>query len=838
MTENEALLEIEEIRQHLEGVSFVAHRDSTEVLPTVQERFGAEAALHWLEHARDLFFHDREAGKAFIRNTEQAVAACGCLDWVEQAAAFLRWRGSDKALEAFMPQVGEVYAELGPEGERIWFEIGVRWLERHLDSGTSYFRTPWRDLAGGKGAAGMEELLAPAEKLFQERRVALGSYITGALRVRDLVGPEGLDQWARRGADILQASRQRGEAYFRLESAESVGLLLEAVPGYRVRDHARLLQMLQTAWFGRAHPFAESEWIPGAGRPLADTDGEAIYLPAVFPSRDEALLAVLHVAGHIELGTYDRGAIEALFREAGMAHPPLEDDQRITWRPLYAAYGDELFRFQLLFDLCEDLRVDSALDRVLPGHLRRLEALAGRGEAPEGAAAPYWHLALESVRGALGTAELDERLRPLLSPEAALLDAFRVANRLYAEEADLPTPDIGDRDRAYLPGRGPNASRPVYPRSLGEEDEDPSASDGLEDSRGEESERQEEQEGGETQEDPDWSMPPEETGGSGGRIGAGINTATTVSGRRRQRRADQVGIGYPEWDYRDQDYKPDWAWVQEKALAESDADGAAELLAAHGDTLTRLKRALEMQKPQRPAPLRRQLDGEELDVEAAMDFVTEKRAGNAPEPYVYQHRARVERDTAVLLLADLSTSIMAPCQSGEGRVVDRLRAGMLLFAEALDALGDPFALAGFASKYRDGVSYYPIKGFEGSLNAEVRGTIAGINGRLATRMGAAIRHACRRFAGVRAERRLLLLLSDGRPADYDDGGDPRYLHEDTRMAVKEAASQGIHPFCLTLDPSGADYLPAIFGPGHYLVVDRVDELPRRLPEVYLRLRAA
>ena len=163
---------------------------------------------------------------------------------------------------------------------------------------------------------------------------------------------------------------------------------------------------------------------------------------------------------------------------------------------------------------------------------------------------------------------------------------------------------------------------------------------------------------------------------------------------------------------------------------------------------------------------------------------------------------------------------------------------MLLFAEALDNLGDPFALAGFASKYRDSVSYYPIKGFEQALDTGVRGTIAGISGRLATRMGAAIRHACGQFAGVSAERRLLLILSDGRPADYDDGGDPRYLHEDTRMAVKEAVSQGIHPFCLTLDPAGADYLPAIFGPGHYLILDRVDELPRRLPEVYLRLRAA
>jgi nitric oxide reductase activation protein len=134
------------------------------------------------------------------------------------------------------------------------------------------------------------------------------------------------------------------------------------------------------------------------------------------------------------------------------------------------------------------------------------------------------------------------------------------------------------------------------------------------------------------------------------------------------------------------------------------------------------------------------------------------------------------------------------------------------------------------------VNYYVVKDFDEAMDADARARIAGISGRLASRMGAAIRHSIRRFDGVEAHHRLLLLLSDGRPADYDDGGDQRYLHEDTRMAMKEAIDAGVHPFCVTLDPSGSEYLPAIFGPGHYLVLDNVDELPRRLPEVYLRLR--
>jgi nitric oxide reductase activation protein len=111
-----------------------------------------------------------------------------------------------------------------------------------------------------------------------------------------------------------------------------------------------------------------------------------------------------------------------------------------------------------------------------------------------------------------------------------------------------------------------------------------------------------------------------------------------------------------------------------------------------------------------------------------------------------------------------------------------------------------------------------------------------MSGRLATRMGAAIRHATASFEGIESRRRLLLILSDGRPEDYDDGGDRRYLHEDTRMAVKEAVTKGVHPYCITVDTMANQYLPQIFGKGHYMVLDHINSLPNKLPEIYFRLR--
>ena len=296
------------------------------------------------------------------------------------------------------------------------------------------------------------------------------------------------------------------------------------------------------------------------------------------------------------------------------------------------------------------------------------------------------------------------------------------------------------------------------------------------------------------------------------------------------------GKPYPEWDYREGRYKRNWSWVQEKPLAESNLAEANRLMNQYALALKRLKKAIQSQKPTRLAPKVRQFDGDDIDLNAAVTYVSEQRAGMSPQPAIYRRREIKQRDVSVTLLADMSTSIMQHLPEGGGRLVDRVRAGVLLFAESMEEVGDAYSIAGFCSKYRDNVSYYTIKDFDEPLTTPIKAVIGGISGRLATRMGAAIRHATARFNGVESRRRLLLILSDGRPEDYDDGGDRRYLHEDTRMAVKEAMAAGVHPFCITVDTMANQYLPQIFGRGHYLVLDHINSLPNKLPEIYLRLR--
>ncbi len=848
MTESMTLLAIQQHLADLEAISFVAHRDVRIALPQV-EKAGEAVTLEWIKTCRILFEHDRDAGKAFIRGSQQAAEACpAILTWTQVALRFTAWRGSWKAMNGFMEQLPAACALLGAEGVARWSELGLAWCDRHLDSGVAYFNCPVARFAGSLGVAGIEELVLPSVELFASRRLALGSYLHGALRVRDLLGIAAVAQWAKRGADILQAGRLRGEAFFRLESEESIAILLEQVSGFRLDAHHRLYQLILRAWFDDGLDILDSNWSPDQGRAFVETDGRALYLPRAMPDTETAMLSVLHAAGHVFCHSYEQADIEALFRAAGMQHPPLDEEQRITWRPLFAAFGADMVRFQLIFDICEDLRVDASLARRIPNYIQRLLRATDIQQMPDGAPGAYYAWAQRTLYWLAGGAPVDETLeflRVLLQPDATVLEAWQIATAWYtrvlaneAGAAALPPITLAERADAYLPGRSPNAARPVYPRhsrdAKGQSDAD--ATDSV---AGEQELKPPAQTAHLPQqaagEDPDMDIPPEDTAGSGGRVGVGIPQPAHVQGQARGPEYSEKGKPYAEWDYRDQRYKPQWAWVQEKLLTETDESEAARLMERYAAVLKRLKRAISAQKPTRMAPKRRQFEGEELDLDATITWSVERRSGMAPKSNIYRQRRVQHRDTAVTLLADLSTSIMQTSPHG-GRVVDRIRAGMLLFAESLEAMGDTYSMAGFASKYRDGVSYYTIKSFDERLNSHSRAILGGLSGRLATRMGAAIRHAQSGFDAVPSSRRLLLILSDGRPADYDDGGDERYLQEDTRMAVKEALDCGVHPFCVTLDVAGSAYLPQIFGEGHYTILDRIDDLPKKLPEIYLRLR--
>jgi nitric oxide reductase NorD protein len=291
-----------------------------------------------------------------------------------------------------------------------------------------------------------------------------------------------------------------------------------------------------------------------------------------------------------------------------------------------------------------------------------------------------------------------------------------------------------------------------------------------------------------------------------------------------------AGVLLPEWDYRHRTMKPDHCRVQPMIAARAQPRALPARLAR---TARRLRRQFELLAPAR-AWVRGLPDGAEPDLDAYLRFAAERsRRALCAEPNLYRDQRRARRDLSCLLLADLSLSTDA-WVSNSARVIDVVRDALYLFAEALSAAGDRFALHGFSSRRREHVRFHHLKGFGERYGDAVRGRIEAIRPGYYTRLGAAIRHATQLLAREQAARHLLLILTDGKPNDLDlyEG---RYGVEDTRQAVLEARRAGLVPFCVTIDDEGADYLPHMFGAGHFVVIREPSELPRRLPRLYARL---
>src|SRR5262249_10049392 len=525
-----------------------AHSELEQVLPAIRAH-GEDVTLAWITACKRLFDYDREGGKAFIHGSREAEKVSETvLPWTEQALQFLRWRNAWRALEGYMLNLPRAYGSLGHAGQRRWAEIGFVWCSRQIDSGCAYFTTPVVELSGRHGITGIEQLTQPAEELFESRKLLLATDLAGAVRVRNLLGPHAILPWASRGADIMQSGRARGEAYFRLESEESLALLLEHLPGFRLVDRNRLLSMLLDVWYGSGFDLKESNWSPEKGRPFVETDGRSMYFTAVMKNRDEAVIAILHAAGHMRFGTFDRLAMKGLFADAGVEFP---DAGPVSWAPLFAGYGDDALRFQLIFDLCEDLRVDCRIQQLVPNYLQRLASTARPGgRHPE--TGMYYSLALESVEEGLaalkgdggGPSAREGRFAPLLDVRATVADSWRLAKTIYARDELPPVMDLEAFHAAYLPGRGPNSSRLVHPQQSqsGAEGEQQPQEQGEEQSEApQNAESGNQQDGGQKQ----------EIAGFGDSSGASAQLSNRSDARRPDNQSSDKGVPYPEWDYRE-----------------------------------------------------------------------------------------------------------------------------------------------------------------------------------------------------------------------------------------------------------------------------------------------
>jgi hypothetical protein len=678
--------------------------------------------------------------------------------------------------------------------------------------------------------------------------------------------------------EVLDYSQEGARAYFATESLKALSSVEHALSGVPLRQVARQIKLVVQGLCGSdVSIIARPESLTTAMiRPIVSADGKTIALPALlrrYPTarQNERLYLVMaaHEAGHLEFGTYALSMtslpdlLEAVCRRYGTPLPAAPE----SLAALFRLYPHPRL-MQDLWTILEDARVESFLQREYPGFRRDLAQFAADTILPRDPAHGLTVRELiadcllrlsvgESMSSAVPRAVTEEvsmlwdLCRSVLTADSTAERSVRTAHAVYvrmeellASRADLfeseqPADDSAETASGQsAPEQVDNDYRPVsnafyrgemHPEMIGGDVE---KSDSEVQPPG----------GGSTERIPaERGQFGEEHSHGGDLLGGGhslpavVEELLTLDVQPQLRHESAVPGGqtirYPEWDYMLQDYRVNWCRVLERRADSGSDETVSAMLTTHRSDIRSLRRFFESLRPPAFRRLAGQADGEDLDLDAVVRRAAEQAAGFEGSDRVYVRREKKDRDVAVALLVDVSGSTGRQLEGGR-RVIDVERDSLVLLCEALEAVGDQYALYAYSGQGRGSVDVLMIKGFDERLGPATAQRLGGLSPRQQNRDGAAIRHAAAALMRREAKTRLLLLLSDGRPLDGDYKEE--YALEDTKAALREANRHGIHPFCVTIDREADAYMRRMYGDVHYTVIDRVESLPARLPRIYRR----
>lgn len=716
------------------------------------------------------------------------------------------WLRAQRKLEGYGPTVSIAYRRLSPDCARA---VGPE---------------PAIDLADTVSALAIKAGRGPAERLCHAA-VSAASRIGDAPRFRNwlslmqrfaAMAPEsvptviertdellarlnvsGLEAWLLAGVRLAGADAERRRAFFEQDSPDGARLLERESGQTSFFDIERRMKAYLSALYGVRLPIREAPpgRHDGAGRRASVAEG-LIQMPASFPG-------------------FRGPEAEALFR-ASLAHI----GAHIRYTPGRFPIG-ELKPLQVaVVSLIEDARVEQLAMREMPG-LRRLWL-------------PF-HIAQAS--GALTAPSLFARLaRALIDPEFEDIDGWVRKGRdmFFAAEAEWGTASIS-RAIGNLLGNDLGQMRVQFnPKTyvvqppyrddnqglwdFGDQAEPQSQPDEIvvESMRLERSE--------EPQTDPDRERREESAEG-----------LTTVAMRPDDDPDRGVPVArHPEYDYQAGRERPDWTTVVEYAPRLGRARFLDEVLDRRADEVARLTALIRAARVGRAQRIKRQAEGETLDLDACIDAVAALRAGQMPDTRVYQTMARRHRDLAVSVLLDISQSTADPVPGRDRTVLDLEREATVLLAHAMASLGDPFSVTAFSSDGREDVRLTRIKAFGEPFDRRAGAALAGLRPGYSTRMGAALRHVGGELALQPSHRRLVLVITDGEPSDIDCP-DPAYLIEDARRAVQSLGAAGIDVFAVGLGHRNTETETRIFGMKGFIQIGRVAALTEKLPALYMRL---
>jgi len=709
----------------------------------------------------------------------------------------------------------------------------------------------------GRSATTITDLLQP----FEDVRLA-----TALVSNAEKLPMDGtINKWVAEGLD--QKSFVASEAFFNLESSRSQELLESLRGQVNLQDYKRVMLLYTEAFCGRRLTIESSGeddepiWLP-------HTDGQTIFLPdsvAYFPTHAENFsylkVALLHQLGLFEFGTFTNIAKSRhLIRTFGKV--PLAD---------------------YLYNLLEDARVDWQLEHKFRGARPALAkqkefALSLRRVPPDSLVGRLLEVVIQV--GLDGTIPdwIDTHVKPeaellaeeifqLRVPGATVEDTHRVLPVCYKILIDLemtlatetlPDPVIyrgeSDTDIVML-----NLAlldlKEDFEVTEGDEDSmsiatllDPKNADikALKD--------------GDLQDmagmlvtELDVDLVPEE----GGELDELMNKFKDVLKGFGGQRKEAHRFRYDEWDYLIDDYRRHWCTLHEIRDIDVQPEFVDDTLREYSQVARNVRKQLNMLKPELLRKVKGVVDGEELDLERAVESIVDRKSGITPDERIYIRRERKERDVAALFLLDMSASTddvivseqqETPLVDGEPgyeesnpsekRIIDLEKESVILMSDALEELGDNYSVCGFSGYGRDQVEYFLCKDFDEPLNHRSKGRIGGIKPCRSTRMGPAIRHATRSLVKTECRVKALIIISDGYPQDFDYGKDrnsKEYGIMDTMKSLTESRQQGVQSFCLTVDPSGHDYLRSMCQDSEYMVIQDIKQLPNELSKVYRSL---
>ncbi|MDI1242849.1 MAG: VWA domain-containing protein [bacterium] len=703
---------------------------------------------------------------------------------------------------------------------------------------------------------------------------------TAALRKVTL---EQFEEWIETGLrKMADESTKARRSYFALETRQSHEHLSETRTGLALEKIQTVLRIYIEGLTGKEVEIAPLTAIPQESR---IGDGKTIYLPATIAEfddeeRDFRLFKVLaaHGAGQIEFGTFEKDGkgLKAAFAELSSLYEASEDDRdmfslggyiadvqkaekaevadknvRVPKLPKESDYREVLKVFpeprlaRKIFGTMENARVDNRLRQMYKGLRKDLDLMRRylAEKRPYIFDVPIHQVPFELLfqitmcGGATDDArqfygqivsEIETVIESYLAMEkATVADSLMATSRVYSlfmnitpeQMQESAEPEQQDEKNEYV-FEDKNAAEGVTEDKIQREPK-PKQPDDVKDLFNAWNSLEEDAEPDDLQGSEAWTQNemPEQALEPG-----------------------DEAFAYDEWDRELNDYRVGWSRVIEKKVKQGDRTFVELARTRYRGVISSIRHQFQLMKPENLTRVNREIDGEDYDLNALVEYVVDKKADGNPSENIYTKRLRKQRDVAVSLLLDQSSSTartitrnpLQPYTYPGRRIIEIEKEGLVLMSEALEAVGDVYAINGFTSEGRRNVKFYVVKDFHEKYSDETERRIGGITFQNNTRLGAAIRHAAHKLLKQESRTKLLIILTDGRPYDHDYG-DARYAREDVREALIEAKTHNITPFCITVDRESESELKDLYGDVGYTIIDDVLSLPERMPSIYRRL---